>query len=149
MSLTSLSWVLSTLVQHDIKVCALWLSLFFLFQLVIYDIESQRLYVYLKMLYIFTCLKFVCKNNALNDDSTCNKCISACFCIHTFCDHILDTLNIDALCSLNCKTVWSLCWFYDILSHWLACSLSQRWLCISSARCISSAHSFLWVTQSS
>ncbi len=147
--LTLLSWVLSVFVQHDIKICALWLSLFFLFQLVVYDIESQRLYVCFNMLYIFTCFKSVCKNNASSNDSACSKCISIYFYIHTSCDHILDTLNTDAFCNLSCKTVWSLCWFHDILSHWSACSSSQRWLHISSARCISSAHSFLWVTQSS
>ena len=57
------------------------------------------------MLHIFTCLKFVCKNNALSDDSACSKCISACFCIHTSCDHILNTLNTDALCNSSCRTV--------------------------------------------
>ncbi len=140
MSLMLLSLVLSALVQHDIKICALWLSLFFLFQLVVYDIESQRLCVCLNMLHIFTCFKFVCKNSALNDDSACSKCIFACFCIHTFYDHILDTLNTDALCNLSRKTVWSLCWSHDIFSHWSACSSSQCWLRISSARHISSAH---------
>ncbi len=143
-----LFWVLSVFVQHDIKICALWLSLFFLFQLVIYDIESQRLCICLNMLHIFTCFKSVCKNNASSDDSACSKCISTYFCTYTSYDYILDTLNTDALCSLNHKTVWFLYWFYDILSHWSACSSFQRWLCISSARCISSAHSFLWVTQS-
>jgi len=124
-SLTSLSWVLSVFVRHDIKICTLWLSLFFLFQLVIYDIESQRLCVCFNMLHIFTCFKFVCKNNASSDDSTCNKCIFACFCIHTSCDHILDTLNIDALCNLSHRTVWSLCQSHDILSHWSAYLSSQ------------------------
>ncbi len=146
MSLTSLSWVLSVFVQHDIKICALWLSLFFLFQLVIYDIESQRLCVCLNMLYIFTYFKSVCKNSASSDDSTYSKCIFIYFCIHTSCDHILDTLDIDALCSLSHKTMWSLCWFHDILSHWLACSSSQRWLCILSVRCIFFAHFSLWIT---
>ncbi len=146
MSLTSLSWVLLALVQHDIKICALWLFLFFLFQLVIYDIESQRLCVCLDILHIFICFKFVCKNSASSDDSTCSKCISIYFCIHTSCDHILNTLNTDALCSLNHRTVWSLCWSHDILSHQLACSSFQRWLHISSARHIFSAHSSLWVT---
>ncbi len=149
MSLTLLSWVFSAFVRHDIEICALWHSLFFLFQLVIYDIESQRLCVCLDMLHIFTCFKSVCKNSALSDDSTHSKCISACFCICTSYDYILDTLDIDALCSSSCKTVWSLCWSHDILSYWSACSSSQRWLCISSARHISSAHSSLWVTQSS
>ncbi len=117
MSLMLLSWVFSVFVKHDIKICALWLSLFFLFQLVVYDIESQRFCVYLNILHIFTCLKSVCKNNASSDDLMCSEYISACFCIHTSCDHILNTLNIDALCSLSCKTVWSLCWSHDILSH--------------------------------
>jgi len=141
--LISLSWVLFTLIQHDIKVCALWLSLFFLFQLVIYDIESQRFCVCLDMLHIFTCFKFVCKNNASSDDLTCSKCIFAYFYIHTSYDHIFDTLDTDALCSLSHRTVWSLCWSHDILSHWSACSSSQRWLHVSSVRCIFSAHSFL------
>ncbi len=149
MFLMLLSWVLSAFVQHDIEICALWLSLFFLFQLVIYDIENQRFCVYLDMLHIFTCLKSVCKNNALNNDLMCSKCISACFCIYTSCDHILDTLNIDALCSLSHKTMWSLCWSHDILSHWSACLSSQHWLYISSMKCISSAHFLLWITQSS
>ncbi len=147
MSLTSLSLVLSALVQHDIKICALWLSLFFFFQLVVYDIKNQRLCVCFNMLHIFTCFKSVCKNNASSDDSACSKRISACFCTCTSCDHILDTLNTNALCSLSRRTVWSLCWSHDISSHWSACSLSQRWLRISSARHISFAHSFLWVTQ--
>ncbi len=146
MSLILLSWVFSVLVWHDIKICALWLSLFFLFQLVVYDIESQRLCMYLNMLHIFTCLKSVCENSASSNDSACSKHIFVCFCIHTSCDHILDTLDIDALCSSSCRTVWSLYWFHDILSHWSACLSSQRWLCISSARCIFSAHSSLWVT---
>ncbi len=146
MFLMSLLWVLSAFIQHDIKVCILWLSLFFLFQLVIYDIESQRLYVCLNMLHIFICLESVCKNSALSDDSMHSKRISACFCIHTSCDHILDTLNTDALCSLSLRTVWSLCRSHDILSHWSACLSSQRWLHVSSVRCISSAHSSLWVT---
>ncbi len=103
----------------------------------------------LNMLHIFTCFKSVCKNNASNNDSACSKYIFICFCTSTFCDHILDTLNIDALCSLSCRTVWSLCWFHNILSYWLACSSSQRWLYISLAKHISSAHSSLWVTQSS
>ncbi len=145
MSLMLLFLVLSVFVRHDIKICALWLSLFFLFQLIVYDIESQRLCVCLNMLHIFTCFKSVYKNSALSDDSACSRCIFACFCIHTSCDHILDTLNIDALCSLSHKTVWSLCWSHDILSHWSACSSSQRWLRISSARHISSAHFSLWV----
>ena len=149
MFLTSLLWVLSVFVQHDIEVCVLWLSLFFLFQLVVYDIKNQRLCMCLNMLHIFTCLKFVCKNSASSNDSVCSKCIFACFCIHTSCDHILDTLNIDALCSSSCRTVWSLCQFHDILSHWSACLSSQRWLHVLSVRCISSAHSSLWVTQSS
>ncbi len=146
MFLISLSWVLSALIQHDIKICALWLSLFFLFQLIVYDIESQRLCVCLNILYIFICFKSVYENNALNDDSACSKCISACFCTCTSCDHILDTLNIDALCSLSHRTVWSLCQSHDILFHWSTCLLFQHWLHVSSARCISSAHSFLWVT---
>ncbi len=104
--------------------------------------------MYLDMLHIFTCFKSVCKNNVSSDDSMCSKCISAYFCIHTSCDYILDTLDIDALCSLSRKTVWSLCWSHDIFSHWSACLSSQRWLCISSVRHISSAHSLLWVTQS-
>ena len=149
MFLMLLSWVLFALVQYDIEICALWLFLFFLFQLVIYDIENQKLYVYFNMLHIFTCFKSVCKNSASSNNSACSKCISIYFCIHTSCDYILDTLNIDAFYSLNCRTVWSLCWFHDILFHWSACSSSQHWLCISSARCISSAHSSLWVTQSS
>ncbi len=126
MSLTSLSLILSAFVRHDIKIYALWFSLFFLFHLVIYDIESQRLCVCLNMLHIFICFESVCKNNASNDDSTCSKCIFAYFCIHTSCDHILDTLNIDALCNLSHKTVWSLCWSHDIFSHWSACLSSQR-----------------------
>ena len=148
MSLTSLSWVLSVLVWHDIEICALWLSLFFLFQLVIYDIKSQRLCMCLDMLYIFICLKSVCKNSASSDDSTCSKCIFAYFYICISCDCILDILNTDALCSLNRRTVWSLCRFHDIFFHWSACSSSQRWLHVLSKRCISSAHSSLWVTQS-
>ncbi len=127
MSLMLLSLVLSAFIQHDIEVCALWLSLFFLFQLVIYDIENQRLCMYLNMLYIFTCLKSVCKNSALSDDSTRSKCIFAYFCIHTSCDCILDTLDTDALCSLSHKTVWFLCWSHDISSHWSACLSSQRY----------------------
>ncbi len=149
MFLTLLFCVLSAFVWHDIEICVLWLSLFFLFQLVIYDIESQRLYVCLNMLYIFTCFKSVCENSASSNDSACSKCIFACFCIHTFCDHIFDTLDIDALCSSSRRTVWSLCWSHDILSYWSACSSSQHWLRVSSARCIPSAHSSLWVTQSS
>ena len=149
MFLMLLSLVLSALIQHDIKICALWLSLFFLFQLVIYDIESQRFYICFNMLHIFTCFKSVCKNSALSDDSACSKCISIYFCIYTSCDYILDTLDIDALCNSSCKTVWSLYWSYNILSHWSACSSFQRWLHISSAKHISSAHSFLWVIQSS
>ncbi len=143
-----LSWVLSALVWHDIEICALWLSLFFLFQLVIYDIESQRLCICLDMLHIFTCLKSVCKNSALSNDSACSKHISAYFCIHTSYDCILDTLDTDALCNSSHRTVWSLCWSHDILSHQSACSSSQHWLHVSSARCIFSAHSSLWVTQS-
>jgi len=76
-----------------------------LFQLVVYDIENQKLCVYLDMLHIFTCFEFVCENSALSDDSACSKCISACFCTCTFYDHILDTLNIDALCNLSCRTM--------------------------------------------
>ena len=149
MSLMLLSLVLSALVRHDIKICALWLSLFFLFQLVVYDIESQRFCVCFDMLHIFTCFKSVCENNASSNDSMHSKCISACFCTHTSCDCIFDTLNTDALCSLSCKTVWFLCQSHDILSHWSACSSSQRWLHVSSVRHISFAHSSLWVTQSS
>ena len=88
------------------------------------------------------------KNNASNDDLMHSKCIFTCFCIYTSCDCILDTLNTDALCNLNRRTVWSLYQFHDILSYWSACSSSQRWLCISSVKCISSAHFFLWITQS-
>ncbi len=149
MFLTLLLWVLSVFIQHDIKICALWFFLFFFFQLVVYDIENQRFCMYFNMLHIFICFKSVCENSALSDDSACSKCISACFCIYTSCDHILDTLDIDALCSLSRRTVWSLCWSHDILSHWSACSSSQHWLCISSARHISSAYFSLWVTQSS
>ena len=149
MFLMLLSLVLSAFVQHDIKICALWLSLFFLFQLVIYDIENQRLCVCLDMLHIFTCFESVCKNSASSNDSMYSKCISACFCIHTSCDCIFDTLDTDALCSLSHKTVWSLCWSHDILSHQSACSSSQRWLHVSSVRHISSTYSSLWVTQSS
>ncbi len=127
----------------------MWLSLFFLFQLVIYDIKSQRLCVCFNILHIFTCFESVYENNALSNDSAHSKHISACFCIHTFYDHILDTLNTDALYSLNHRTVWSLYQFHDILSHWSAYLSFQCWLHILSARCISSAHSFLWVTQSS
>ncbi len=57
------------------------------------------------MLHIFTCFKSVYKNNASSDDSACNKHISAYFCICTSCDHILDTLNIDALCNSSHRTV--------------------------------------------
>ena len=146
MSLMLLFLVLSALIQHDIKICALWFFLFFLFQLVVYDIESQRFCVCLDMLHIFTCFESVCKNNASSDDSMCSKRISACFCICTSCDHILDTLDTDALCSLSRRTVWSLCQSHDILSHWSACSSSQRWLRVSSVRHIFSAHSSLWVT---
>ncbi len=149
MSLMSLSWVLSAFVRHDIEICALWLSLFFLFQLVVYDIENQRLCVCFDMLHIFTCLKSVCENSALSDDSACSKRISAYFCIRTSCDRILDTLGTNALCSSSRRTVWSLCRSHDILSHRSACLSSQRWLRVSSARRISSAHSSLWVTQSS
>ena len=105
-------------------------------KLVVYDIESQRLCVCLNMLHIFTCLKFVCKNSALSDDSTCSKCISAYFYICTSYDHILNTLNIDAFCSSSHRTVWSLCWSHDILSHWLvsescldeSINESQNWI---------------------
>ncbi len=146
MSLTLLSLILSAFVQHDIEICALWLSLFFLFQLVVYDIENQRLCVCLNMLHIFTCLKSVCKNSASSNDSMYSKCIFAYFCIHTFCDHILNTLDIDALCSSSRRTVWSLCQSHNISSHWSACSSFQHWLHISSARHISFAHFSLWVT---
>ncbi len=106
-------------------------------------------FVYVSIYFTFLHVSSLFVKNALNNDSTCSKCISAYFCIHTFYNHILDTFNIDALCNLNCKTVWSLCWSHDIFSHWSAYSSSQRWLYISSVKYISFAHSSLWVTQSS
>ena len=145
--LISSLWTLSALVRRDIKICVSWLSLFFLFQSVVYDIKSQRLYMYFDMFHIFTCFKSVYKNNASNNDLTCNKCIFACFCIYMSYDHSFDILNIDVFYNLNHKTAWFLCWSCDILSHQLACSSSQRWLHVSSARCISSVHYSLWVTQ--
>ncbi len=143
---TSSLWVLSALVRRDIKICVSWLSLFSLFQPVVYDIENQRFCVYLDMLHIFTCLESVYENSALSDDLACSRRIFACFCIHIFYDCSLDTLNTDVFYNLNHKTAWFLCWSHDIFSHQLACSSSQRWLCISSARCISSVHYSLWVT---
>ncbi len=139
-SLMSLLWVLSALVQRDIKICVSWLSLFSLFWSVVYDIENQRLYVYLDTSHIFTCLKSVYKNSALSNDLAYSKCIFAYFCIHMFYDHSLDTLDTDVFYNSNHRTAWFLCWSYDILSRQLTCSSSQRWLCISSVRCISSVH---------
>ncbi len=130
-SLMSLFWVLSAFVQRDIEICVLWFSLFSLFQSVVYDIESQRLCIYLNTFHIFTCLEFVYKNNALNDDLTRSKCIFAYFCIPMFYDHSFDTLNIDMFYNLNHRTAWFLCWFHNIFSRQLACSSSQRWLYIS------------------
>ncbi len=51
--------------------------------------------MYLDILHIFTCFKSVYENNASSDDLACSKCIFACFCIHIFYDHSLDTLKID------------------------------------------------------
>ena len=146
-SLISSLWVLSALVQRDIEICVSWLSLFSFFRSVVYDIESQRLCMYLDTSHIFTCLKSVYENSASSNDLACSKHIFACFCNHMFYDHSLDTLNTDVFYNLNHKTAWFLCWSHDILSHQLACSSSQRWLRISSVRRISSVHCFLWVTQ--
>ncbi len=140
-------WVLSILVQRDIKICVSWLSLFSLFQSVVYDIESQRLCVYFNTSYIFTCLKFVYENSASSNDLACSKCIFACFCIHMSYDHSFNTLNTDVFYNLNYRTAWFLCWSHDILSHQLACSSSQRWLHVSSAKHISFVHYSLWVIQ--
>ncbi len=114
---TSLLWVLSALVQRDIEICVSWLSLFSLFQSIVYDIESQRLCVYLNMSHIFTYFESVYENSALSDDLMHSKYIFACFCIHMFYDHSLDTLNTDVFYHLNHRTAWFLCWFHDILSH--------------------------------
>ncbi len=140
LSSTSLLWVLSALVQRDIEICVSWLSLFSLFQSVVYDIESQKLCVYFNMSYIFTCFEFVYENNASSNDLTCSKHIFTCFCIHMSYDHSLDTLNTDVFYNSNHRTAWFLCWSHDISSHQLACSSSQRWLRVSSVRCISSVH---------
>ncbi len=123
-SLTSSLWVLSALVWRDIEIYVSWLSLFSLFQSVIYDIESQRLCVYFDMSHIFTCLKSVYENSASSNDLACNKRIFTYFCIHMFYDHSLDTLNIDVFYNLNHRTAWFLCQSHDILSHQLACSSS-------------------------
>ncbi len=147
MSLISSLWVFSALIWRDIKICVLWFFLFFLFQSVVYDIKNQRLCVYFDMFHIFTCLKSVYENNASSDDLARSKYIFVCFCIHISYDHSLDTLNIDVFYNLNHRTAWFLCQSHDIFSHQLACSSSQHWLCISSARCISSVHYSLWVTQ--
>ncbi len=140
-------WVLSALVRRDIEICVSWLSLFSLFRPVVYDIESQRFCVYLDILHIFTCLKSVYENSASNDDLACSKRIFACFCIHMSYDHSLNTLDIDIFYNLNHKTAWFLCWSHDIFSRQLACSSSQRWLRISSAKHISSVHYSLWITR--
>ncbi len=145
-SMSSL-WVLSALVRCDIEICVSWFSLFSLFQSVVYDIESQRLCVYFNMFYIFTCFKSVYENSTLSDDLACSKRIFACFCIHMFYDHSFDTLDTNVFYNLNHRTAWFLCWFHDIFFHQLACSSSQRWLRILLARCISSVHYSLWVTQ--
>ena len=129
-SSTSLLWVLSALVRRDIKICVSWLSLFSLFQSVVYDIENQRFCVYLDTFYIFTCFKSAYENSALSNDLACNKRIFACFCIY----------------NLNHRTAWFLCQSHDISSHQLACLSSQHWLRVSSVRCISSVHYSLWVT---
>ncbi len=142
----SLLWVLSAFVRRDIKICVSWLFLFSLFQSVIYDIKNQKLCVYFDTSHIFTCLESVYKNNASSDDLTCSKCIFAYFCIHMFYDCSLDTSNIDVFYNLNLKTAWFLCRSCDIFSRQLACLSSQRWLRVSSAKCISSVHNFLWVT---
>ncbi len=147
MSLMSSLWVLSAFIRRDIKICVLWLFLFSLFQSVVYDIENQRLCMYFNMFHIFTYFKSIYENNALSDDLAHSKCIFACFCIHMSYDHSLDTLNIDVFYNLNHRTAWFLCWSYDIFSHQLACLSSQRWLHVSSARCISSIHYSLWITQ--
>ena len=139
-------WVFFAFVRRDIKICISWLSFFF-FWSVVYDIENQRLCVYFNMFHIFTCLESVYENNASSDDLACSKRIFACFCIHMFYDHSLDTLNTDVFYNLNHRTAWFLYWFHDILFRQLACSSSQCWLCISSAKCISSVHYSLWVTR--
>ncbi len=146
MSSMSSLWVLSTLVRRDIKIRVSWLFLFSLFQSVVYDIENQRLCMYLDTFHIFTYFKSVYENSASSNDLMCSKRIFAYFCIHIFYDHSLDTLNTDVFYNLNHKTVWFLCWSHDISSHQLTCSSSQRWLCISSARCIFSVHYSLWIT---
>ncbi len=146
-SLTSLLWVFSVLVQRDIKICVSWLSLFSLFQPVVYDIENQKLCVYFNMFHIFICFKSVYENSASSDDLARSKCIFACFCIHMFYDCSLNTLNIDVFYNLNHRTAWFLCQSHDILSHQLACSSFQRWLHVSSVKCIFSVHYSLWVTQ--
>ncbi len=145
-SLTSSLWVLSAFVQRDIEICVSWLSLFSLFQSVVYDIESQRLCVYFNMFHIFIYLKSVYENSALSDNLARSKHIFACFCIHMSYDHSLNTLNTDVFYNLNHRTAWFLCQSHDIFSRQLACLSSQRWLRISSARCISSVHYSLWVT---
>ena len=146
-SLMSLFWVLSAFVQRDIEICVSWFSLFSLFQSVVYDIESQRLCIYLNTFHIFTYFESIYKNNALSDNLTRSKCIFAYFCIHMFYDHSFDTLNIDMFYNLNDRTAWFLCWFHNIFSRQLACSSSQRWLHISSVTCIFSVHYSLWVIQ--
>ncbi len=104
MSLMSSLWVLSALIQRDIEICVSWLSLFSLFQSVVYDIENQKLCVYFDMFYIFIYLKFVYENNASNDDLMHSKCIFAYFCIHMSYDHSFDTLNTDVFYNLNYRT---------------------------------------------
>ncbi len=143
-SISSL-WVFSAFLWRDIKICVLQLSLFSLFWSVIYDIKSQKLCVYFNILHIFTCLESIYKNSALSDDLACSKRIFAYFCIHMFYDCSFDTLNTDVFYNLNHRTAWFLCWSHDISFHQLAYSSSQRWLCILSAKCISSVHYSLWV----
>jgi len=60
--------------------------------------------MYLDILHIFTCLKFVYENNASSDDLARSKCIFAYFCIHMSYDYSLDTLDTDVFYNLNHKT---------------------------------------------
>ena len=145
-SSTSSLWILFALVQRDIKICVSWLFLFSLFQPVVYDIKSQRLCIYFNMFHIFTYLESIYKNSVSSDDLACSKRIFTCFYIYMSYDYSLDTLNTDVFYNLNHRTARFLCQSHDIFSHQLACSSSQRWLCISSARCIFSVHYSLWIT---
>ncbi len=145
-SLISSLWVLSALVRRDIEICVSWLSLFSFFQPVVYDIENQRFCVYLDTSHIFTCFESIYENSASSDDLARSRRIFACFCICMSYDHSLDTLDTDVFYNSNHRTAWFLCRSHDILFRQLACLSSQRWLHVSSARCISSVHYFLWVT---